>query len=222
MTDAVATTDPELDPEFDDELDEVAAATKRRPWIFGLWLLIGGLIGEFAAFMLTIEKFEVLRDPDAALSCNVSVFVQCGKNLESWQGAVFGFPNPIIGLIAWMAPILMGVAVLAGVKFPRWWWIAFNAGVALAVVFVMWLASQSIFAPNLRTICPYCLLTWTVTYPTFLAVTFRNMAEGVFGEGARRPGKALLGWVAPITLVILVVILGIAQLQFPVIQSLFL
>lgn len=221
MTDAVS-TGPELDEDFDDELDEAEARpVTRRPWIFGLWLIVGGLIGELAAFMLTIEKIEVLRDPDAILSCNVSVFVQCGKNLESWQGSLFGFPNPLIGLICWMAPIIMGVAVLAGVRFPRWWWIAFNAGTALAVVFVIWLASQSIFAPNLRTICPYCLLTWTVTYPTFLAVTFRNMAEGVFGDGARRAGRALLPWVAPITLVILVIILGIAQLQFPVIQSLF-
>jgi len=86
---------------------------------------------------------------------------------------------------------------------------------------VVWLASQSIFAPNLRTICPYCLLTWSVTYPTFFAVTFRNMAEGVFGDRARRAGRALLPWVAPLTLVVLIVILGIAQLQFPVIQSLF-
>ncbi|RQP11138.1 MAG: vitamin K epoxide reductase family protein [Microbacteriaceae bacterium] len=222
MTDAVATTGPELDPELEDEREELdERPAKGRPWIFGIWLVIGGLIGELAAFMLTIEKIEVLRDPDAILSCNVSVFVQCGKNLESWQGSLFGFPNPLIGLIAWMAPIIMGVAVLAGVRFPRWWWIAFNAGVALAVVFVVWLASQSIFAPNLRTICPYCLLTWSVTYPTFFAVTFRNMAEGVFGDRARRAGRALLPWVAPLTLVVLIVILGIAQLQFPVIQSLF-
>ncbi len=226
MTDAVAATDPELDPEFDDGLDNgleepAERPATSRPWIFGLWLVIAGVIGEIAAFALTVEKFEVLKNPDAILSCNVSVFVQCGKNLESWQGSVLGFPNPIIGLIGWMAPIVVGMAVIAGARFPRWFWLAFNAGVALALVFVIWLASQSIFAPNLRTICPYCLLTWSVTWPTFFAVTFRNMAEGVFGHGARRAGRALLPWVAPMTLVVLVIILGIAQLQFPVIQSLF-
>jgi uncharacterized membrane protein len=203
-------------------MTDVASDTERRPWIFGIWLVIAGIVGEIAAFALTVEKFELLKNPDAILSCNVSVWVQCGKNLDSWQGSVFGFPNPIIGLVCWMAVILMGVAVLAGVRFPRWWWIAFNIGVALAVVFVIWLASQSIFAPNLRTICPYCLLTWTVTYPTFFAVTFRNMAEGVLGERARRAGRMLLPWVAPITIVVLLVILVIAQLQFPIIQSLFL
>ncbi len=219
MTRAAATTDPEPAPEPADELD--GPSTTRRPLLLGLWLVIAGLVGELAAFMLTVEKIEVLKNPDAILGCNVSVFVQCGKNLESWQGSLFGFPNPLIGLVLWMAPIIVGVSVLAGVRFPRWYWIAFNVGLAFAVVFVVWLASQSIFASNLRTICPYCLLTWTVTYPTFFAVTFRNMAEGVFGDRARRAGRALLPWVAPLTLVVLVIILGIAQLQFPVIQSLF-
>ncbi|TXK19723.1 vitamin K epoxide reductase family protein [Homoserinibacter sp. GY 40078] len=201
------------------EFDEDQHSTPRRAWVFGIWLVLAGIIGEIAAFALTLEKIEVLKNPDAVLSCNVSVFVQCGKNLESWQGSLFGFPNPIIGLIAWMAPIVVGVAVLAGVRFPRWYWIVFNAGVALAVVFVIWLATQSIF--DLNTLCPYCVLTWSITYPTFLAVTFRNMAEGVFGSGAQRAGRALQPWVAPISILIMVIIFVIAQTQFPVVQSLF-
>lgn len=202
--------------------DTDTTAPARRPLILGIWLIVAGIVGEYAAFMLTVEKIEVLKNPDAVLSCNVSAFVQCGKNLESWQGSLFGFPNPLIGLICWMAPIVVGVAVLAGVRFPRWYWAAFNVGLGLAVVFVIWLASQSIFASNIRTLCPYCVLTWTVTYPTFLAVTFRNMAEGVFGDRPRRAGRALLPWVAPISIVIMLVIFGIAQSQLPVIQSLFL
>ena len=40
------------------------------------------------------------------------------KNLESWQGSLFGFPNPILGLTGWMAPIVVGFAILAGAGFP--------------------------------------------------------------------------------------------------------
>jgi hypothetical protein len=65
------------------------------------------------------------------------------------------------------------------------------------------------------------VLTWAVTYPVFFAVTFRNMAEGVFGAGGRRAGRALLPWVAPLSIVLLLVVFGLAQTQFPVIQSLF-
>jgi len=209
---------PATDREFEDDL-EPSQPEKRIPWVFAIWLIVAGVIGEIAAFALTVEKFHVLQNPDAILSCDVSAFVQCGKNLESWQGSVFGFPNPIIGLICWMAPIVVGFALLAGARFARWFWVLFNIGVLGAVVFVIWLASQSIF--DLRTLCPYCVLTWTVTYPTFLAVTFRNMAEGVFGDRVRPAGRALLPWVAPITIVIMLAIFVIAQLRFPVIQGLF-
>lgn len=198
-----------------------ASDTPRRgtEWVFGIWLILAGVLGEIAAFALTIEKFHLLENPDATLSCNISPFVQCGENLNSWQGAVFGFPNPIVGLVCWMAPIVVGVSLLAGVRFPRWYWIVFNAFVAGAMVFVIWLAVQSI--GELRTLCPYCVLTWAVTYPTFFSTTFRNMAEGVFGAGARRAGRALLPWVAPLTIVLLLIVFVIAQMQFPVIQSLF-
>jgi uncharacterized membrane protein len=222
MTEVADDTATEFEP--DEEFDEPAEAPMRaasRPWFFGIWLILAGLLGEFAAFMLTMEKFHVMENPDAILSCDISPFISCGKNLESWQGAVFGFPNPIIGLICWMAPIIVGVSVLAGARFPRWYWAVFNVGVAGAMVFVLWLASQSIFDPFIRTLCPYCVLTWAVTYPVFFAVTFRNMAEGVFGAGARRAGRALLPWVAPISIVLLLIVFGIAQSQFPVIQSLF-
>jgi uncharacterized membrane protein len=227
MTEVADDTATELEPdedleEFDDSDDvDAPARSASRPWAFAIWLIVAGILGELAAFALTIEKFHVLENPDAILSCDISVFINCGKNLGSWQGAVFGFPNPIIGLICWMAPIVVGVSVLAGARFPRWYWIVFNVGVAGAMVFVLWLASQSIFDPFIRTLCPYCVLTWSVTYPTFFAVTFRNMAEGVFGAGARRAGRALLPWVAPISIVLLLVVFGIAQTQFPVIQSLF-
>jgi uncharacterized membrane protein len=204
--------------ELDDDLDTVTPA-KRIPWVFAIWLIVAGVIGEIAAFALTVEKFHALQNPGAPASCDISVFVQCTKNLDSWQGSVFGFPNPIIGLICWMAPIVVGVALLAGARFPKWFWIAFNVGVLGAVVFVIWLAGQSIF--ELRTLCPYCVLTWSVTYPTFFAVTFRNLAEGVFGERARGAGRALLPWVAPISIVVMLAVFGIAQTQMPVIQSFF-
>ena len=191
----------------------------RIPRVFAIWLIVAGVIGEFAAFMLTVEKFDGLKNPGTSASCDISVFVQCTKNLDSWQGEVFGFPNPLIGLVAWMAPIVVGFALLAGARFARWFWMLFNLGILGAVAFVIWLAAQSIF--SLNTLCPYCVLTWSVTYPAFFAVTFRNMAEGVFGERVRTAGSTLLGWVAPITIVVLLIIFLIAQSRMPVVQSLF-
>src|SRR5690606_32922238 len=136
--------------------------------------------GWYASFALTIDKFLLLENPTADLDCNFSLLVQCGANLNSWQGAVFGFPNPLIGLGGFVAPIAVGVGLLAGARFARWFWIAFNVGVLGALAFVIWLIGQSIFV--LGTLCPWCMLVWSVTIPMFWAVTLRNLAEGVYGE----------------------------------------
>ena len=191
----------------------------RRPWVLAIFLIIAGALGWWASFALTVDKILVLQNPDADLDCNFSVLVQCGKNLESWQGSVFGFPNPLIGLGGFVAPIAVGVALLARARFDRWFWIAFNLGLAGALTFVIWLISQSIYV--LGTLCPWCMLVWSVTIPLFWTVTFRNAAEGVFGDGVRRAGRALLTWVVPVTVVCYLVIALLAQLRLDVIRYAF-
>lgn len=199
--------------------DTVAeASTSRRPWILAVFLIVAGALGWWAAFSLTIDKFLLLENPDAALSCNVNVLVQCGKNLGSWQGEVFGFPNPLIGLGGFAAPIAVGVALLAGARFARWFWVLFNVGIVGALAFVIWLITQSIFV--IGTLCPWCMLVWSVTIPLFWTVTARNAKEGVFGDGARRAGTLVLPWVAPISVACYLVIAVIAQVRLEVIQSL--
>lgn len=191
----------------------------RLPWLLAIFLIVTGALGWLSAFALTLDKFALLKDPDADLDCNFSLLVQCGKNLDAWQGEVFGFPNPVIGLGGFVAPIAVGVALLAGARFARWFWIAFNLGIAGALAFVIWLISQSIFV--LGTLCPWCMLVWSVTIPLFWVVTLRNAADGVFGAGLRRAGAALQAWVVPITVVCYLAIALIAQLRLDVLRYAF-
>jgi len=189
----------------------MTARPERIPLPFAITLIVTGVVGWWAAFSLTLDKIAVLKHPDAVLDCNVSVLVQCGKNLGSWQGSVLGFPNPIIGLAAWIAPIIVGVSLLAGARFARWYWVLFNLGVAGAMAFVIWLMSQSIFV--LGTLCPWCMLTWSMVIPLFFTVTVRNAAEGVFGERLRATGRAAVRWLVPATVIAYVLVLVIAQLR---------
>jgi uncharacterized membrane protein len=191
----------------------------RPPWALAVFLIVTGALGWWAAFQLTLDKFALLLDPDAALSCNFNPLVQCGKNLDSWQGAVFGFPNPLIGLGGFVAPIAVGVALLAGARFARWFWIAFNVGLAGALAFVIWLISQSIYV--IGTLCPWCMLVWSVTIPLFWVVTLRNAADGVFGTGLRALGHRLLPWVVPITVACYLVVAVLAQVRLDVLRALF-
>ncbi|WP_460773583.1 vitamin K epoxide reductase family protein [Microbacterium sp. GXF7504] len=197
------------------------ALTDRRSPVLAVWLVIAGAIGWWAAFSLTIEKFEKLIDPDAAASCDFSVLVQCSANLESWQGSVFGFPNPLLGLAAWVAPIVVGVAMLAGARFAHWFWLLFWAGFVCAISFVCWLISQSVFA--LGTLCPWCLVTWAVTIPSFIAVTLHVLRIGAIPVPARgrEVADALMAWVPLMTFGAYVVIAVIAQLRLDVLGSLF-
>jgi uncharacterized membrane protein len=191
----------------------------RRPVAIAVLLIVAGIIGWWAAFSLTVEKFEALQNPGRSAGCDFSQLVQCSANLDSPQGAIFGFPNPLIGLAAWIAPIVVGVALLAGARFARWFWVLFWLGFVGASAFVVWLISQSIFV--LGTLCPWCMVTWSVTIPSFLAVTAYALAEGAIPAGAagRRFGRAMLRWVPLVTVLCFVLIAVMAQLRLDVLGS---
>jgi len=191
-----------------------------RPRGLAIFLIVAGVIGWIAAFALTLDKFQLLQDPNAQLGCNLSILVQCGVNLNSWQGAILGFPNPIIGLAAWIAPIAVGVAVLAGAQFARWFWIAFNIGFLGALGFVIWLISQSIFV--LGTLCPWCMVTWSVTIPSFIAVTSFTLRNGIIpaSPAVRRVAGVVSSWIVVVTLGCYLVVAVIAQLRLDVLSYL--
>ena len=205
----------------DVDIDVDSDVAPRTPWVFAIFLIVAGALGWIASFALTLDKFELLANPNASLECNISSLVQCGTNLNSPQGAVFGFPNSLLGLAGFVAPIAVGVGLLAGARFARWYWWLFNLGLAGALAFVIWLIIQSFWF--LGVLCPWCALVWTVTIPLFLVVTIRNLAEGRFStdERVRRVGSVLTTWVVPITVVCYLVIAVIAQVRLDILSDLF-
>jgi uncharacterized membrane protein len=196
------------------------APSPARPTVLAVWLVIAGVIGWWAAISLTTERLHLLADPGSTPSCDFSVLIQCGANLESWQGSILGFPNPLLGLTGWMAPVVVGVALLAGARFARWFWWLFTLGMAGAFAFVVWLICQSIFV--LGTLCPWCMVTWVVTIPSFYAVLLHVLRTGILPSprGVQRAAGALMGWMPVLAVVSYAIIAVIAQLRLEVIQSL--
>lgn len=192
------------------------SASTRRPTTLAIWLIIAGVVGWWAAFSLTMEKFHLLENPGSKAACDFSVLVQCGENLNSPQGSVFGFPNPIIGLGAWIAPIVVGVALLAGAKFANWFWWLFELGMLFAIGFVIWLIGQSIFV--IHTLCPWCMVTWSVVIPTFYAVTLYILRSGLLPAttSIRRAARALTPWIVLMTILSYALIALLAQLELGV------
>ncbi|KAA9144065.1 vitamin K epoxide reductase family protein [Microbacterium lushaniae] len=196
------------------------APSPASPKALAVWLVIAGVVGWWAAYSLTMERLQLLADPGSTASCDFSVLIQCGKNLDSWQGSVFGFPNPILGLTGWMAPVVVGMALLAGARFARWFWWLFTLGTAGAFAFVVWLIAQSIF--SLSTLCPWCMVTWAVTIPTFYAVLLHVLREGILpaSPAVRRAAGVLMSWLPLVVVLSFAVIAIIAQLRLDVIGSL--
>ncbi|MHB1234468.1 MAG: vitamin K epoxide reductase family protein [Microbacteriaceae bacterium] len=189
---------------------------RKRPTVLAIFLIVAGAIGFYAAWALTLDKFQALTHPGGTLGCDFSLIVQCKANLNSPQGAVFGFPNPLLGLAGFVAPIAVGAGILAGARFARWFWLLFNLGLAGALAFVVWLIGQSIYV--LGTLCPWCMVVWSVTIPLFLAVTLYNLSTGTLpaGRRLRRLGKAAYGWVPLITVLCYILVAVLAQLRLDV------
>ena len=160
------TTDVEADLEPADR-----PLTERR---LGLLLLVTGLIGFAAAFVLTVEKFWLLTNPFYVPSCTVNETVSCGPVMSSPQAELFGFPNPLLGIAGFAVVATTGAALLAGGRLAGWYWAGLQVGAVLAVVFVAWLISQSLFV--IGALCPYCMVVWAVTFTICWYVTLRNLA----------------------------------------------
>lgn len=139
--------------------------------------IILGLLGWIAAFSLTLERLHVAADPNAVLSCDMNIFISCKSVMLTAQAKLFGFPNPLIGLAAFMAPIVVGFAVLAGARFKIWFWRLYLVGLAMGFIFVLWLFTQSTFV--IHVLCPYCMLAWVAMIPLFWRTFIWAGAEGV-------------------------------------------
>jgi len=176
-------------------------------WL-GVLLIITGLLGLLGAFSLSIERIELLVNPEEALGCDLNPFLSCSGAIQSEQGEVFGFPNPFLGLMAFPAPIIMGALTLGRVAMPRWVWTVFSIGVLGGLVLVLWLAQQSIFV--LGFVCPWCFLVWMAMYAmSFPLWTWALGAGGLPAPAGLRRTAARFsswGWVLSLALAVIVVV----------------
>lgn len=140
-------------------------------------LTIGGIIGFLASFILTVEKIELIKDPAFQPSCNINPIISCGSVMNTPQAETFGFPNSLIGIAGFAIVSTIGIALLSGANFKRWFWIIVQLGLLFAVVFVHWLIFQTLYRIN--ALCPYCMVVWTVTIPIFWYTLLYNWRTNI-------------------------------------------
>ncbi|MGP4003726.1 vitamin K epoxide reductase family protein [Streptomyces sp. 8N706] len=166
------------------------------------WLLvITGAAGLLAAWVITIDKFKILEAKVEGKSftpgCSLNPIVSCGNIMESEQAAAFGFPNPMLGLVTYGMVIAIGMGLLAGARYRRWFWLGLNAGTLFGVGFCAWLQYQSLYV--IGSLCLWCSLAWVATIVMFCYVTVHNLRHRFLPapDGLRR-AVLEFHWVPPV------------------------
>lgn len=130
---------------------------------FALILIVTGLVGLIASFVLTIDKIHVLKDPNYVPNCNINPVLSCGSVMKSSQAEIAGIPNTVFGLIGFTGVITTAITLLAGARLHKRFWQLWMVGMVAGLGMMLYLMFQSIF--RLGTLCIYCMSTWAALVP---------------------------------------------------------
>ena len=215
---ATGTDDGAVD-DFDDidELDEVdpdpdlllppSQAWRART---AIEMVISGVLGLLASFVLSIEALTLAADPNASFGCDLYSVISCSVVAQSWQASLFGFPNAFLGIAAEAVVITVAVAVLGGVRFPRWFMLGAQTIYTLGFLFAWWLFYEAYVV--IGALCPWCLLITVTTTLVWAGLTRLNVREGAinfpgrWGPAARRFVDHGNDWFVTIALIVLLAV----------------
>lgn len=178
--------DDGLDDELldDDALDDDPDLLRPAPLPWrrrtAIEMVVSGLIGLYASFVLSIEALTLAVDKatgsSSSFSCDLSAVISCSKVGASWQAELLGFPNAFLGIAAEAVVITIAVAMAAGVRFPRWYMLTAQAIYTIGLAFAWWLFHQAFF--DIGALCPWCLLITVTTTLVWAGLTRVNVRDG--------------------------------------------
>ena len=152
-------------------------------------MLVFGITGLIASFVLSVEEIHLLKHPDAVLSCSFNLVLNCAAVMQTWQATAFGFPNMFIGLMGFPIVIAIALLGLSRVAFPRWFAMGMELGLIFWTGFAYWLFFNSVYV--IQVLCPWCLIvTFSMTMLS-AAITRYNLKENTFGQSNRLHKKVV-------------------------------
>ncbi len=132
-------------------------------------LIVVGIIGLFASFVLTHDTLKIAQNSHYVPSCNLNPVLSCGDVINAAGDKILGLPYPYYGIAVFAVLISAGASMLAGAKFKRWYWLVFQTGVTLGTLGAYLLLLKSIF--KIHALCPFCLSVDVVTTILFWYTT---------------------------------------------------
>lgn len=97
---------------------------------FPYLVIVLGALGLLAAFVLTVDKIKLLKDPTFIPDCNINPIFSCGSVMKTQQAEIFGMPNTLVGIIAFSMILAIGFTMLFGARMKPWFWRLFTLGAA--------------------------------------------------------------------------------------------
>jgi uncharacterized membrane protein len=160
------------------ELKKPRDESRSKKWVAGL-IIIFGSIGLLASFVLSVDAYMVVKNPDAALACNINAILNCLEVMKTPQSAIlWGIPNSFFGMATFPVLITIGVMMTIDARLPKWFKTCMQLGVlvGLAAAWVMFFDSLYVIGA----LCPWCLTVTASMTIIFGAVTHYNLRENTF------------------------------------------
>ncbi|WP_231496046.1 vitamin K epoxide reductase family protein [Cellulomonas sp. HZM] len=139
-------------------------------------MVVSGVIGLYASFVLSIEAVKIAGDKNFSASCDWNSVISCTTVAKNWAASVLGFPNAFLGIAAESVVITVAVAIIGGVRFPRWFMVSAQVVYTIGFLFAYWLFGMAYF--KIGALCPWCLLITVTTTFVWVGLTRINIREG--------------------------------------------
>jgi uncharacterized membrane protein len=141
------------------------AKQKTLEYFFPFIIIISGALALLASIMIMHEGVAALKNPNYSAVCDINPIFSCGSVMKSDQSKAFGFDNTYLGIIGFSALVTIGVSMLAGATYKRWFWQALLAGMTASQAFIFWLMYESVY--SIGSLCMFCMLLWATVTAAF-------------------------------------------------------
>lgn len=131
-------------------------------------LLIAGILGTIDSFYLVLQYMAAIATQGEPTPCSPSSIVNCTKTVQGMWGHLLIIPNPMTGMLWYSGWVLYGMSRVLGTEYSYKSRVFVGVVLLLGLLFSFTLYSASIF--SLRGVCPFCLLSTTVS--TLIALAF--------------------------------------------------
>lgn len=122
-------------------------------------MVLASAVGLASAFWQLMEKLQLLKNPQHALSCNFNSTFNCSNVLNAHQSSALGPPNSVIGIVMFTFFLSVGLVLATGSQISRRLALWVQGLAVFMLGFTMWFLFQSTY--RIRSVCIFCLFIGT-------------------------------------------------------------